>query len=88
MWGPKPKLSSLEHQSPKGTQITTSGEKQQGCSGPQTDGWRCKGLFKGLKLKFSCAATYPGLQQIWGQSGLEMPEERLETEALGRDLRE
>ena len=83
---PQAEIPSLEHQSPKSTQITS---KWQGYSLPGIDNWRCKELFKGPMHKFSFAATYPGLWQWCGgvQSGLEMPEERLGTEALGKELR-
>ena len=45
-------------------------------------------VFKGPTHKFSFAATYLGLGQRQRQIGLEMPEERLERKALGRELRE
>ena len=78
-------MPSLEHQSTESTQITTSDKKQQGCSLLEMDGWRCKELFKGPMHKFSFVVTYPGFQQRKEQSVLETPEERLGTEALGRD---
>ena len=81
-------LPSVQHQSLKSTQITSSCEKWQDFSQPEMDGWRCKEPFKGPRYKFSYAATYPGLQQSGGQSGLEMLEVRLGTVALGRGLRE
>ena len=88
--GVHPKLGfpSLEHQSPKSSQITTSSEKQQGRSLIETLSWRLKEPFKEPTHKFPFVAIYPGLQQRWGQSGLEKPEERLGMEALGRELRE
>ena len=52
------------------------------------DGCRNKVPFKRPMYTFSFAATYPGLWQRQGQSGVETPEERLGTEALGRELRE
>ena len=52
------------------------------------DRWlEMQGPFKEPTHKFSFAATYLGLRQRQGQSGLETPE-RLGTEALGRELRE
>ena len=47
--GLNPKLGfpSLEHQSLKSTQMTSSCEKPQGCSLPETDGCRCKEPLKG-----------------------------------------
>ena len=50
-------------------------------------GWRHKELFKGPMHKFSFVVTYPGFQQRKEQSVLETPEERLGTEALGREQR-
>ena len=35
--------------------------------------------------KFTLGATYLWLQQKWGQSVLEMPEERLGIEVFGRE---
>ena len=66
-------IPSLERQNPKSTEITTSGEKQQGCSLPEREGWRHKEPFKGPTHKLSFAATYPGLWQRWGQGGLVTP---------------
>ena len=76
-------ILSLEHQSPKTTQKTTSGEKQRGCFPPETDGWRYKETSKGLTQKISFATTYPGPQHRWWKNKLE----RLGTEALERELR-
>ena len=85
--GSKPQagLCSLQYQSPKSTQITSSCKKKKGFSLPEMDGTRYKGLFKGLMHKFSCAATYPRLRQ---RRGLEMLEVRLGTVAFGRKQRE
>ena len=46
-----------------------------------------QGLFKGPTHKFSFTGTCLGLRQGQGQTGVEMPEERLGMEALGRELR-
>ena len=51
------------------------------------DSWRNKGHYKGWH-KFSFEATYLGLWQRWGWSGMETLEERQDTESLGRELRE
>ena len=40
-------------------------------------------LFKGPTHKFSLTATYPGLWQRRGQTGLVMPEGRLEDASIG-----
>ena len=53
------------------------------------DRWlEMQGLFKGPTHKFSFTGTCLGLRQGQGQTGVEMPEERLGMEALGRELRE
>ena len=49
-------IPSLEHQSLKSTQVTTSGEKQQGCSLPETDNGRPKGHLKGQYTHFHLQA--------------------------------
>ena len=69
------------------TQITIRGKKRQGCSLRETESWRHKEPFKRPTHKFSFAATYSGLWQRRGQSGLETPKERLGKEAVGRELR-
>ena len=54
----------------------------------KADGWRHKELFKGPMHKFSFVVTYLGFQQMREQSGIETPEDRLGTEALGGEWRE
>ena len=46
-----------------------------------------QGPFKGPTHKFSFTDTYLGLRKRQRQRGLEMLEERLGREALGRELR-
>ena len=49
------------------------------------DSWRHKELFKGSMHKFSFVVTLLGFQQKHEQRGLQMPEETLGMEALGRE---
>ena len=88
--GSKPyaRIPSLEHQSPKGKQVTTSGKSGR-VALCQRERWlEMQGLFKGPTHKFSFTDTYPGLRQRQGQRGLELLEEKLGTKAFGRELRE
>ena len=59
-------LPSLQHQSWKETQKTSSCEKQQGFCLPGTDNWRFREPLKGPTHKISFAAIYPGLWQREG----------------------
>lgn len=71
----------LEHSSPK----STSSENRQGCSVPETDGWS---HLKGQHMNFHVQSLTWDSGKGAGQSGLEMPDERLGMEVLGRELRE
>ena len=82
---PQAMIPSLEHQNPKSTQMTNSSEKWKGCRDRLLEKQE---PFKGPTHKFSFAATYPGLWKRQGQSGLEIPEDSLWMEDLGRELRE
>ena len=89
--GSKPQagLPSLQHQSLKSTQITSSWEKWQGVSLPGTESCRCREPFKGQMHKFSFAATYLGsgkrraerTRDAWGEPGASDSGERTERRA-------
>ena len=79
---------SLEHQSPKSTQITISNEKQESCSLPETDSRRGKSRLRGQHTNFHLQPLTLDAGKRGVHCGLEMPEERLGMEALGRELRE
>ena len=88
--GSKPQagLPSLQHQSPKRNQITSSCEKQLGFSLPWTESWSYREPFKEPTHKFHLQSLILGSSKGRGQSGLGMLEESLGTVALGRELRE
>ena len=64
---PQTGVHSLQHQRQKGTQITSSCEKQKGFCLLGRDGQRCRKPLKGPTHKISFAATYAGLQQREGR---------------------
>ena len=59
----QPGLPSLQHQTRKGTQITSNCEKQQGVCLPKRDSWSHREPLKGPRHIISFAVPYLGLQQ-------------------------
>ena len=87
--GSKPKagLSSLQHESREGTQITQGYEKQRGsvCQERQLEMQRASDR---ANAQYFVCSHLPGVPAEGGLSGLEMLEESLGLVALGRELEE